>query len=48
MKTTIEKVGKQFLLRCKYCGPLQNEDDRSLIELFQTKHEESCPGPTPN
>jgi hypothetical protein len=46
MTSRIEKIGMTgYALRCGTCGRLvANENDRSLIEDMQRRHDESCTG----
>jgi len=46
MNTRIEKIGKTgYALRCTIHGLVANENDRSMIEHLQERHDSICPGP---
>ncbi|MDQ0118472.1 hypothetical protein J2T22_001650 [Pseudarthrobacter defluvii] len=43
MRTTIEKIGLTgWVLRCPLHGLIANENDRSLIEDMQRRHNQRC------
>jgi hypothetical protein len=45
MRSTIEKIGATgWALRCPLHGLIANENDRSLIEDMQRRHDEQCTG----
>ncbi|YCH09489.1 hypothetical protein ACTAQJ_07945 [Arthrobacter sp. alpha11c] len=43
MNSRIEKIGKTgFALHCPIHGLVANENDKSLIEDMQRRHDEAC------
>ncbi|MGN7149189.1 hypothetical protein ACTHQ6_09385 [Arthrobacter sp. SAFR-179] len=45
MSTKIDKIGNTgWALRCTIHGLIANENDKSLIEDMQRRHEQTCAG----